>query len=323
MFTGINALTIDVEDYFQVHAFSRTVRIEDWPRYECRVEQNTQKILGILSESGIRATFFILGWIAERYPGLVKMIAEQGHEIASHGYRHELVGNQTPDQFRTDVAKTKQVLEGVTGGEIMGYRASTYSITKETSWALQVLAEEGHKYDSSIFPVLHDVYGFPEAPRFPFRVNFNGHANNPFPGPPSKAPSPSMGEARGEGGLWEFPISTVRVLGQNLPVAGGGYFRLFPYWLTRTSLKHINDAEGHAFIFYVHPWEFDPGQPRVEGAPVKARFRHYLNLAKVEDRFRRLLHDFKFAPVRDLIQERENAGKPGGQEARRPEGKQL
>lgn len=303
----LNALTIDVEDYFQVHAFSKTIRVEDWPRYECRVERNTSRILDILSKYDIRATFFILGWVAERYPDLVRKIAEQRHEIASHGYCHELVGNQTPDEFRADVAKTKQVLEGITGKEVTGYRASTYSITKRTSWALRVLAEEGYKYDSSIFPVHHDVYGFPEAPRFPFKVSFNGHANNPLPFRLPKTPSTWMGEGRDEGDLWEFPISTVRLLGQNLPVAGGGYFRLLPYWLTSKSLKHINDG-GNAFIFYVHPWEFDPGQPRINGAPLKARFRHYLNLEKVENRFLSLLQDFQFAAVRDVIEKDKRLG---------------
>lgn len=316
----LNALTIDVEDYFQVHAFSKTIRVEDWPRYECRVERNTCKILDILSKYGIRATFFILGWVGERYPDLVRKIAEQRHEIASHGYCHELVGNQTPDEFRADVAKTKQILEGITGKEVTGYRASTYSITKKTSWALRVLAEEGYKYDSSIFPVHHDVYGFPGAPRFPFRVNSNGHARTLFPSPPPEAPS-FMGEARGEGDLWEFPISTVRLLGQNLPVAGGGYFRLFPYWFIRKSLKHINDAEGNAFIFYVHPWEFDPGQPKINGAPLKARFRHYLNLEKVENRFRSLLQDFQFAAVTDVIHQGEKAGRLGSWEARKADTK--
>lgn len=359
-----NALTIDVEDYFQVHAFSSVINPADWDNYESRVEHNTYRILEILSNpdvsnnsyasnrssgfakrtennvqivqsstevnslersnvsngssNSIKATFFILGWIAKRYPGLVRDIAAQGHEVASHGYRHELVSNQRPDEFRADVAKTKKILEDITGEEVVGYRASTYSITKKTLWALRVLAEEGYRYDSSIFPVHHDVYGFPEAPRFPFKVSLNGDvqtvrsfaAANSFARSNRSNVSNSSNnsnvfnisnDSNNSNAIWEFPISTIRLFGQNLPVAGGGYFRLFPYWLVKRLLGHINRTEQRPFIFYLHPWEFDLDQPRIDTASLKSRLRHYLNLDKVENRFQRLLSDFSFVPIRDLI----------------------
>lgn len=347
-----NALTIDVEDYFQVHAFSNVIRYQDWANYECRIERNTYAILEILdnanasnrssgfakrtennvqivqsstevnslecsnvsngSSNSIKATFFILGWIAERYPGLVRDIAAQGHEVASHGYRHELVSNQRPDEFRADVAKTKKMLEDITGEEVVGYRASTYSITRKTLWALKILAEEGYGYDSSIFPVHHDVYGFPDAPRFPFKVSLNGDvqtvrsfaaANSFARSNNSNVPNDSniSNGPYDSNVFWEFPISTVHFFGQNLPVAGGGYFRLFPYWLVKRLLGHINRTEQRPFIFYLHPWEFDPEQPKIDNAPLKSKVRHYLNLDKVENRFRRLLSDFNFVPIRDLM----------------------
>jgi len=359
-----NALTIDVEDYFQVHAFSSVINPADWDNYESRVEGNTYRILEMLSNPDVsnnfyasnrssspakrtednvqivqpfteanslersnasngssdpvRATFFILGWIAERYPGLVRDIAEQGHEVASHGYRHELVTNQTPDEFRADVARTKKILEDITGEEVIGYRASTYSITRKSLWALKILAEEGYKYDSSIFPVHHDVYGFPDAPRFPFKVCLNGDvqtvrsfaAKNSFERANDSNgsnnlnvfnASNSSNDSNDSNILWEFPISTIRLLRQNIPIAGGGYFRLFPYWLVKRLLGHINRTEQRPFIFYLHPWEFDPGQPKIDNAPLKSRVRHYLNLDKVEGRFKTLLSDFNFVPIRDLI----------------------
>lgn len=359
-----NVLTIDVEDYFQVHAFSSVINPADWDNYESRVEGNTYRILEMLSNpdvsnnsyasnrssgptkrtennvqivqssteanslersnvsngssNSIKATFFILGWIAERYPGLVRDIAAQGHEIASHGYRHELVTNQCPDEFRADVAKTKKMLEDITGEEVVGYRASTYSITRKTLWALKILAEEGYGYDSSIFPVHHDVYGFPDAPRFPFKVSLNGdvqtvrsfaatnsfeRANDSNGSNNSNVPNDSnlSNGPYDSNILWEFPISTIRLFGQNLPVAGGGYFRLFPYRLVKRLLGHINRTEQRPFIFYLHPWEIDPDQPRIDTASLKSRFRHYLNLDKVENRFRSLLSDFNFVPIRDLM----------------------
>lgn len=321
-----NALTIDVEDYFHVHAFSNVIRYQDWVNYECRIERNTYTILDILNNAKlpnrptspanrtrnsqlatrnpIKATFFILGWIAERYPGLVRDIAAQGHEVASHGYRHELVTNQTPDEFRTDVAKTKKMLEDITGEEVVGYRASTYSIMKKTLWALRVLAEEGYRYDSSIFPVHHDVYGFPEAPRFPFKVSLNGRMADDVRLFERLNDSNTSNNSNDSNILWEFPISTGRLLRQNIPIAGGGYFRLFPYWLVKRLLGQISRTEQRPFIFYLHPWEFDPDQPKINGAPLRSRLRHYLNLDKVENRFQRLLSDFNFVPIRDLMEKK-------------------
>ena len=305
-----NVLTIDIEDYFQVHAFSGVINPASWDNYKSRVEHNTYKVLELLdrrgaatnqpkyskdADSSVKATFFILGWIAERYPGLVKEIMAQGHEVASHGYCHTLVTRQTPEEFRADIAKTKKILEDITGDEVIGYRASTYSITKKTVWALKILAEEGYRYDSSIFPVYHDVYGFPGAPRFPFKVNLKGDA---LIGLNHSTPSNDLNSYSA---LWEFPVSTFRFWGQNLPVAGGGYFRLFPYWLTKRLIGRINRREKKPFVFYIHPWEFDPDQPRIYNAPLKSRFRHYLNLNKVEDRFRKLLRDFKFVAIKDLM----------------------
>lgn len=286
----INGLTIDVEDYYQVNAFSKKIKFEDWPDYECRVERNTYKVLENLAEFGVCATFFILGWVAERYPKLVMDIASEGHEVACHGYSHELITSQTPTQFRSDVAKAKKILEDIIGNEVVGYRASTYSITKQTLWAFNILFEEGYKYDSSVFPIHHDVYGLPDAPRFAFIVHLNNEAGY----------SLSFQSAE-KGQIFEFPISTIRFMGQNLPVSGGGYFRLFPYWFVRRALRFINDVENRPFLFYLHPWEFDPDQPRIDGIPLKSKLRHYLNLDKVENRTRKLLTHFRFAPVKDLL----------------------
>jgi len=312
-----NALTIDVEDYFQVHAFSSVISPSDWDNYESRVEDNTYRILEMLSNPcgavipahhsslvtrhSVKATFFILGWIAEKYPKLIREIAEQGHEIASHGYRHELVTNQAPGEFRADVVKTKKILEDITGEEVIGYRAPTYSITRKTLWALKILAEEGYKYDSSIFPVHHDVYGFPDAPRFPFKVCLNGRMADDVQNVRSFERSNDSNASNISNAIWEFPISTGRILGQNIPIAGGGYFRLFPYRLVKRLLGHINRTEQRPFIFYLHPWEFDPGQPKIDNAPLKSRARHYLNLDKVEGRFKTLLSDFNFVPLRYLM----------------------
>jgi len=270
----LNALTIDVEEYFQVEAFAGVITKKDWDKFASRVVQNTEKILNLLDRFGVKATFFCLGWVAERYPELIKAIAQKGHEIASHGFSHTPIFRLTPEKFRKEVRDSKRLLEDLSGTEVKGYRAPTYSVTKNTLWALKILAEEGYTYDSSIFPIRHDLYGLPEAPRFPFKIK-------------------SLG-------LIEFPISTARFLGINWPAAGGGYFRLFPYPLTKYLLKRINQKEKMPFIFYVHPWEFDPAQPRIK-APLKSRFRHYLNLKKTEKRFKKLLFDFKFAPVEKVL----------------------
>ena len=266
----VNHLTVDVEDYFQVAAFDAVIDPENWESYECRVEQNTHGILKILAERKISATFFIVGWIAERYPQLVRDIQQQGHQIGCHSYWHKKIYTLSPEQFKADTKQAKQVLEEITGRPVFGYRAPSYSITGRSLWALDILQELGFTYDSSIFPVYHDNYGIPDAPRFSYRL---------------------------EQGMMEFPLSTVSLLGKNLPISGGGYFRLFPYRFTRACLKRINQREGKPFVFYVHPWEFDPHQPRIADAGWKSRFRHYNNLDKTEARFRQLLDDFSFGPL--------------------------
>jgi polysaccharide deacetylase family protein (PEP-CTERM system associated) len=286
----LNALSIDVEDYFQVQAFSGIIPYEAWGQFQTRVERNTFRLLDILNDPGIgnqsppRATFFILGWIAGRYPQLVREIYAQGHEIACHGYAHKPIYQQSEETFRKDIRRAKAILEDIIGEEVVGYRAPSYSITRKSLWALEVLKEEGFKYDSSIFPIKHDLYGLYSAPRHPFRIAFNGNQN-------------------GDSGLWEFPLSTARILSMNLPVSGGGYFRLFPYSLVKKELKKINQAEGKPFVFYVHPWELDPQQPRIRNAGIKSRFRHYINLDKTEDRLKDLIKTFQFAPLKKVLGE--------------------
>lgn len=299
----LNILTIDVEDYFQVHAFSNIIKYENWGNYGCRVEHNTDRLLEILghsirdSQSGIRnqtkATFFVLGWMAERYPDLVRRIQKEGHEVACHGYAHKLVYTQTKEEFREDTRKTKIILENITGSEVIGYRAPSFSITHKSQWAFEVLIEEGFKYDSSIFPIRHDFYGFPTAPRFPFLVSSRFSSHVEFsPHLTSNAPKT----------LIEFPISTVRLFGQNLPISGGGYFRLFPYPLIRKGLRSVNEKEGKPFIFYLHPWEIDPDQPRVNNIPLRSKFRHYVKLDKTESKLKKLLEDFQFSSIRDVME---------------------
>ncbi len=267
-----NYLTIDVEDYFHVSAFENNIKFEEWENYESRVVSNTRKILEMLSEAGeIKATFFILGWVAEKHPEIVKEIDTNGHEIACHGYRHRLVYNMTPDEFRSDLIKAKHILEDITGKEVIGYRAPSFSMTKRSNWAFAILEDLGFEYDSSVFPITHDHYGITDAPRFKYRVPGNN--------------------------LVEFPISTSKILGLKAPVSGGGYFRLFPYWFTKVNLRKINNSENKPFIFYIHPWEIDPEQPRINGAALFSKFRHYNNLSKTAKRFKILLRDFKFAPI--------------------------
>jgi polysaccharide deacetylase family protein (PEP-CTERM system associated) len=299
----INALTIDVEDYFQVQAFSAISKYETWENYEVRVEKNTINLLNILdgvpshdpangSTIPCKATFFVLGWIAERYPHIVKAIKAAGHEIASHGYAHQVIYNQTKDEFRQDIRRAKAVLQDITGEEIIGYRAPSYSITPETLWALEILMEEGFHYDSSIFPVYHDIYGMPDAPRFPFAVRIDDKRKIEF--------APITAETK-RTAMLEFPISTVKILGTNIPVAGGGYFRLFPYPLIKYGLKRINEVDGQPFIFYLHPWECDPEQPKIRGAGLRSQFRHRINLSKTQSRFQKLLGDFQFTTVRNML----------------------
>lgn len=261
-----NAMTVDVEDFFQVQAFAGTVDRASWDRWPMRVEANTDRILALFRDHGIRGTFFVLGWVAERKPALIRRIVEQGHELASHGYSHVRIHEQKPDEFRVDVRRTKKLLEDIAGTPVIGYRAASFSIGENTLWALPILAEEGYVYSSSIYPISHDLYGMPRAPRFAFRP--------------------------GREGFWEIPMTTVCLFGRNLPWSGGGYFRLIPYHLARWGLKRVNVRERQPCIFYFHPWEVDPEQPRPPGLTPKSRFRHYLNLHRMEARLRRLVVDF-------------------------------
>jgi len=390
----MNFLTIDLEDYFQVHAFSNVIRFEEWDNYESRIEHNTYRLLEILNECKsnflsnvpnslphtsnlkpqgldltpcsmpsalcrpVRATFFILGWIAERYPDLIRRIQKEGHEIACHGYAHKLIYHQSKEEFREDIRKAKAILENIIGDEVIGYRAPSYSITNKSQWAFEILTEEGFKYDSSIFPIHHDFYGFPKAPRFPFLISMNGNNNFEFSllnfdlqepqssvlnasncSPQNSKLSPQSSSLKGgnpaspqhrcfasnlkrsapptsndisvppsapcsmphASSIVEFPISTVRILGVNFPISGGGYFRLFPYSIIKKGLTRINRIEGMPFIFYLHPWELDDEQPRINSISMLSKFRHYVNLNKTEDRFKKLLTDFRFSAISDVL----------------------
>lgn len=274
----VNALSIDVEDYYQVENFKHLIPEHDWVNCESRVEANTSTILQILDTFQVRATFFVLGWLAERHGGLVQLIHKQGHEVASHGYGHNLIYNSKPEHFRDDVSKSKKILEDLTGDCVLGYRAPSYSITRRSLWAIDILIEAGFKYDSSIFPIIHDRYGIPSAQRFPHKL-------------------------RGCDGqcLEEFPPTTFKLFGITVPVSGGGYFRFFPYSLTKWAFKWINHREQKPFIFYLHPWEFDPGQPRIKTDMLR-HIRHYCNIEKTEVRFKKLLSDFKFDTVKRILQ---------------------
>jgi polysaccharide deacetylase family protein (PEP-CTERM system associated) len=272
----VNAMSIDVEDYFHVSAFDGLVPRHAWDRMESRVEANTERLLEIFSEYGVRSTFFVLGWVGERRPNLVSAIAKAGHEIASHGYAHRLIYDQTPSAFREDVRRAKAILEAACGRPVLGYRAPSYSITTRSLWALDVLVEEGYQYDSSIFPIRHDRYGIPVSARRPYHIHREG------------------------GSLVEVPGSTTRMGPLNLPVAGGGYFRLLPYWWTKWGIDRVNRLEGRPAVFYLHPWEIDPAQPRLQAGRL-SRFRHYRNLEHTEARLRQLLTDFRFDAVDRVI----------------------
>jgi polysaccharide deacetylase family protein (PEP-CTERM system associated) len=266
----LNAMTVDVEDYFHVSALAGSIARDRWDSMEYRAEASTGRLLELFADRGIHATFFVLGWVSERSPDLVRRIAAAGHEIACHGQSHELVYRQAPAVFREETLRSKACLEDLIGSPVRGYRAASYSITGESLWALDVILDAGFAYDSSVFPIRHDVYGLPEAPLRPARIT---------------APSGRT--------LVEFPLSVAEVLGLRLPVAGGGYFRLFPYALTRAGLRHVNRSARSPFVFYLHPWEVDPDQPRI-AAPLKSRFRHYTNLDVCETRLVRLLSEFRF-----------------------------
>lgn len=270
-----HCLTFDIEEHFQVAAFDSPARRRQWQSLESRVERNTEKILECLEAHHVKATMFVLGWVAERCPQLIRRMAEAGHEIASHGYGHDLITVLTRDQFREDVKRAKAVLEDTTGMPVIGYRAPTFTITQETLWALPILLEEGYAYDSSIFPVYHDQYGIPGA-----------------------NPSPHLLSTH-SGALWEVPPSTCKIGWMRIPVAGGGYFRFFPFWLLVRLMRKV-EREGESLVFYLHPWEFDQDQPRMTG-PLRSRLRHYCNLGKTEERFRRLMQEFSFAPIRESL----------------------
>ena len=262
-----NAMTIDVEDYFQVSAFASHISRDSWSSRECRVESNVDRILAILNERGVPATFFTLGWIAERYPAMVRRIVDSGHELASHGYAHLRASEQSVVEFTEDISRSKAILEDLGGGPVLGYRAPSFSIGTGNLWALDVLRNAGYRYSSSIYPIRHDHYGMPEAPRFAY-----------YP--------------QGPKGLLEIPITTVRLLQRNVPAGGGGYFRLRPYAFSRWLMRRVNQTDHQPAIFYFHPWELDPGQPRQNGIGLKTRFRHYVNLGRMESRIKALTRDF-------------------------------
>jgi polysaccharide deacetylase family protein (PEP-CTERM system associated) len=271
-----NALTVDVEDYFHVSAFAGSIDQKDWNGIPLRVVHNTQRLLQLFADSNVKATFFVLGWVAERVPELVRDIAKEGHEVACHGYSHELVYNQSPEVFRQETVRSKSLLEDIIQAPVYGYRAASYSITDRSLWAIDVLCEAGFKYDSSIFPIRHDRYGIPGSPEHPYNLDSpNGQV------------------------LTEFPLSTASILGYRLPVAGGGYFRLYPYRLTKMGLSQINRKD-QPFIFYMHPWEIDPAQPRIAASRL-SRFRHYNNLNKFESRLQNLMNDFRFGRASDVL----------------------
>lgn len=262
-----NALTIDVEDYFQVAALAPVVPRASWEGRVLRVERNVARILTLLADHGAKATFFTLAWVAERCPGLVREIVAAGHELASHGFGHERAGDQGPQAFFADILRARQVLEQLSGVAVRGYRAPSFSISTATPWAHELIAQAGYRYSSSVYPVKHDHYGIPDFPRFARQL---------------------------PEGVGEIPVSTVRVFGRNFPAGGGGFFRLLPYEVSRRMIARLNRFEHRAAVFYLHPWELDPDQPRLPGLPFKSRFRHYLNLSATEARLARLLRDFSW-----------------------------
>jgi polysaccharide deacetylase family protein (PEP-CTERM system associated) len=265
-----NALTVDVEDYFQVSALAPHISRQHWDAMPCRVERNVGRLLQLFARHRAHATFFVLGWIAERYPHIVRDIAAAGHEIASHGYSHLRASEQTPQEFSADIRRAKQLLEDTAGVAVLGYRAPSFSIGHANPWAFDCIAEAGYRYSSSVYPVRHDHYGMPDAPRFAYEVR---------------------------PGLLEIPITTARVLGRNLPAGGGGYFRFFPYPVSQWAIRRVNRVDGRPAIFYFHPWEIDPDQPRISGVSLKTRFRHYVNLHRTEARLSALLSDFHWDRV--------------------------
>ena len=274
----VNGFTVDVEDWYQVADFDAVLPFDAWDRYESRVTRNTEAVLSLLEEHGVKGTFFVLTWNAERHPEVVRRIHDAGHEIATHGYAHRIVYEQTPAEFRGDVERAKKTLEDLIGEPVLGYRAPSFSFTRDSLWAPDVLLELGFHYDSSVFPVRDALYGLPDAERFPYVIR-----------------------ERDGRKLIEFPITTVSVLGRNLPLGGGAYLRVLPYLYMRWGMRRVNRAEGRSALVYVHPWEIDPGQPRLKTAGKRGFSSHYVNLGRTEAKLRRLLRDFRFAPLRDIL----------------------
>ena len=269
-----NALSIDVEDYFQVSAFENYIPRENWDSLPTNIERNTERILEFLDEYNTHATFFVLGWVAERFPGIIQKISDAGHEVASHGYSHVRVTNQTQGEFYEDISKTKKILEDIISNPVIGYRAASYSITKTNTWAHSEIEKAGYKYSSSVYPIKHDLYGIPDAPRYLYKPNGNE--------------------------FLEIPISTFQFLGYRFPCGGGGFFRLYPYCISRSMIAYVNHHENKPCMFYFHPWEIDTDQPVQNNLGFKARFRHYLNIDKMETRLKRLLQDFKWGKIQDV-----------------------
>ena len=269
-----NALTVDVEDYFQVSALAPYVQRSEWTSRECRIEGNVDKILQLLDGAGVKATFFTLGWVAERYPETVRRIVDNGHELASHGYAHLRASDQSENAFYADIHLAKILLEDIAGQAVKGYRAPSFSIKEQNFWAFECLERAGYLYSSSIYPVRHDHYGMPNAPRFAHVI----------------------------GSMVEIPATTIRSFHRNWPAGGGGYFRLLPYWISRRMLRRVNEVDGEPAVFYFHPWELDPGQPRIPGVDAKTRFRHYVNIHRVESRLKRLLKDFRWGRMDSVFQ---------------------
>ena len=273
-----NAFSVDVEDYFHVSAYSRVIARRDWDSFPSRVEANTQAMMEVLAEADVKGTFFVLGWVAERFPGLVSEIAARGHEIACHGYSHKLIYRQSRKQFTEEAHKAKSLLEDSSGAAVNGYRGASFSITRESLWALEALAELGFTFDSSIYPIRHDRYGIPGAPTRPFTFRCESGAT-----------------------INEFPMTTVDILGWRMPVSGGGYFRIYPYAVTRAALRHLNQRKSEPFVFYTHPWEIDPEQPFINASWL-SNFRHRTNLHRCRDRLARLLKEFRFSTISDVLQ---------------------
>lgn len=274
----LHAMTCDVEDYFQVSAFEGIVPRRRWTDVECRIQRNVDRILQLFADHDAKATFFTLGWVAEHYPQVVRGIVDEGHEIASHGMSHHRVWSQTPEVFRKDAGDAKKLLEDTGGMPVVGYRAASWSIDGRTPWAHEILGEIGYRYSSSVYPVSHDTYGMPEAPRHPYVVS--------------------------DGGIVEFPPTTARLLGRNIPAAGGGYFRLFPLVLSKYFINKHERSADYPYVFYFHPWELDPDQPRLDGASLKSRFRHYVNLRRFERRLTDLLQTYRWGRMDELFLER-------------------